>query len=237
MGALRPRRPRASVAGGVIGALLVLLGFALVVQLRSNASDNQLTTARSEDLVRILSELDARKDRLSQEITSLDATKQQLEAGSEGRAAALAEASRRAEELGILAGTLAAQGPGLTVRLMPGSQPLKAWLILDAVEELRGAGAEAMQIAGSSGEPVRIVASTYFVDAGTGLRVDGQTLAPPYVITVIGDPQAMQPALNIAGGVTDTVHQATGTVIVEQGTVRVTATHAATTPRYAQPVS
>jgi uncharacterized protein YlxW (UPF0749 family) len=230
-------RPRVSVAGAVIGGLLVLLGFALVVQLRSNASDNQLTTARSADLVRILSELDARKDRLSQEITSLEGTKQQLEAGSEGRTAALTEATKRAEELGILAGTLPAQGPGMTVRLVPGSQALKAWLILDTVEELRGAGAEAMQIAGSSGVPVRVIASTYFTDAGTGLLVDGQTLAAPYVITVIGDPQVMQPALNIAGGVTDTVHQANGTVIVDQGTVRVTATHAATTPRYAQPAS
>jgi uncharacterized protein YlxW (UPF0749 family) len=233
----RWRRPRPSVAGGVIGALLVLLGFALVVQLRSNASDNQLTTARTEDLVRIVSELDARKDRLSQEITSLEGTKQQLEAGSEGRAAALAEATRRAEELGILAGTLPAQGPGLSVRMVPGNQALKAWLILDTVEELRGAGAEAMQVAGASGGPVRVVASTSFTDAGAGLRVDGQTLTAPYVITVIGDPQAMQPALNIAGGVADTVHQANGTVIVEQGTVRVTATHAATTPRYAQPVN
>jgi uncharacterized protein YlxW (UPF0749 family) len=231
------RRRRVSVAGAVIGGLLVLLGFALVVQLRSNASDNQLSTARSADLVRILSELDARKDRLSQEITSLEGTKQQLEAGSEGRAAALAEATKRAEELGILAGTLPAQGPGMTVRLVPGSQALKAWLILDTVEELRGAGAEAMQISGSSGMPVRVIASTYFTDAGTGLLVDGQTLTAPYVLTVIGDPQVMQPALNIAGGVTDTVHQANGTVIVDQGTVRVTATHAASTPRYAQPAS
>jgi uncharacterized protein YlxW (UPF0749 family) len=228
---------RVSVAGAVIGVLLGLLGFALVVQLRSNASDPQLASARPEDLVRILSDLDARKDRLSQEITSLQATKQQLEAGSEGRAAALAEATRRAEELGILAGTLAAQGPGLTVRLVPGNQALKAWMILDTVEELRGAGAEAMQIAGSSGGPVRIVAATYFTDGGAGLVVDGQALTAPYTITVIGDPQTMQPALNIAGGVADTVHQANGTVIVEQGTVRVTATRAATTPRYAQPVS
>jgi uncharacterized protein YlxW (UPF0749 family) len=196
-----------------------------------------VASARTEDLVRILSDLDSRKDRLSQEITSLETTQQQLQAGSEGRAAALAEATKRAEELGILAGTLAAEGPGMTVRFIPGGQPLKAWMILDAVEELRGAGAEALQIAGASGGPVRIVASTYFTDSGGGLDVDGQQLSAPYTITVIGDPQTMQPALNIAGGVADTIHQATGTVIVEQGTVRVGATRTVTTPRYAQPAS
>ena len=232
------RRRRFSVAGAVIGLLCGVLGFALVVQLRSNAGDNQYANARPEDLVRILSELDSRKDRLSQEIASLNTTKQQLQAGSEGRAAALAEATKRTEELGILAGTVPAEGPGMTVRLMPGAQPLKAWIVLDAVEELRGAGAEAMQIAGASGEPVRIVASTYFTDSGNGLRVDGHTLTGPYAITVIGDPQTMQPALNIAGGVADTVHQAGGTMLVDQqDTVHVTATRAASTPRYAQPAN
>ncbi len=235
--AAQRRQRRVSAGSAVIGVLLGLLGFGLVVQLRSNATDPQLASSRPEDLVRIISDLDARKDRLSQEITSLEGTKQQLEAGSEGRSTALAEASRRADELGILAGTLAAQGPGMTVRMVPGNQALKAWMILDTVEELRGAGAEAMQISGASGGPVRIIASTSFTDTGTRLAVDGQVLTAPYRITVIGDPQTMQPALNIAGGVVDTVHQANGTVIVDQGTVRVTATRPATTPRYAQPAS
>jgi uncharacterized protein YlxW (UPF0749 family) len=232
----KPRR-RVSAGGAVIGVLLGLLGFALVVQLRSNATEPYSASARPDQLVTILSDLDSRKDRLSQEITTLQATEQQLRQGSEGRAAALTEATKRAEELGILAGTLAAEGPGMTVRMVPGNQALKAWMILDTVEELRGAGAEAMEIAGVGGAPVRIVASTYFTDAGSGLLVDGATLQAPYTITVIGDPQTMQPALNIAGGVVDTVHNANGTVIVEPGTVRVTATHTTNPPRYAQPVN
>jgi uncharacterized protein YlxW (UPF0749 family) len=231
-------RRRVSAAGAVIGLLLVLLGFAFVVQLRSNATDEQLSTTRPEDLVRILSDLDARKDRLSQEITQLQATQQQLAAGSQGRAAALDAAAKRARDLGILAGTLPAQGPGIQVRFVAGAQPLKAVLILDAVEELRGAGAEAMEIDGGNGVAVRIVASSWFVDAGTGIEVDGQTLTGPYWLTAIGDPQTMQPALDIPGGVVDNVHNAGGTVIVNQpGTVRVSALHQTGSPRYAQPAS
>ena len=58
--------------------------------------------------------------------------------------------------------------------------------MLDAVEELRGAGAEAMQISGAGGAAVRIVASTYFVDARDGLMV-GTAAARPAPYTLIGD--------------------------------------------------
>ncbi len=231
------RRRRLSAAGAVIGLLLGLLGFAFVVQLRSNATDQQLSTDRPEDLVRILSDLDARKDRLSQEINTLETTQQQLAAGSQSRQAALAEASRRADELGILAGSLAAQGPGLRVEFRSAAKPVQASDVLDAIEELRGAGAEAMQITGTGGAAVRIVASTSFVDAaGGGLVVDGTALTGPYTVTVIGDPQTMQVALNIPGGVVETVHNHDGNVtITSPGTVQVSALHPVTDPRYAQP--
>ena len=232
-------RRRVSAAGAAIGVLLVLLGFAFVVQLRSNATDPKLASARPEDLVRILSDLDAQKDRLSQEIGQLQNTQQQLAAGSQGRAAALDAAAKRARDLGILAGTLPAQGPGIQVQFRAAGQDIKAGAMLDAVEELRDAGAEAMQLDGANGVSVRIVASSWFLDGPKGaLTVDGRTLTGPYALTAIGDPQTMQNALNIPGGVLDTVHNAGGTVIVNQpGTVRVTALHQTEAPRYARPAS
>jgi uncharacterized protein YlxW (UPF0749 family) len=231
------RRVRLSAAGAVIGLLLGLLGFAFVVQLRSNSTDQQLSADRPEDLVRILSDLDARKDRLSQEINTLETTQQQLAAGSQSRQAALAEASRRADELGILAGTLPAQGPGLRIEFRAGAKAVQASDVLDAVEELRGAGAEAMQAAGTNGTAVRIVASSSFVaGSGGGLVVDGTELTGPFTLTVIGDPQTMQIALNIPNGVVDTVHTHGGNVAITSATtVLVSALHPVTNPRYAQP--
>jgi uncharacterized protein YlxW (UPF0749 family) len=222
----------------MIGLLLALVGFALVVQLKSNASDSDLDTARPEDLVRILSDLQAREDRLRQETNKLEETQRQLASGAEGRQAALDEARRRADELGILAGTLPAEGTGLTVTFSPGGgKPIKAQAILDAVEELRGAGAEAMQISGGA-TTVRIVASTAFVDDGDGLLAGGQHLPAPYVITVIGDPQTMQTALNIPGGVVESVAKDGGSVAMQEARqVQVTATHQQGTLRFAQPVS
>lgn len=228
---------RVSAAGLTIALLLGLLAFALVVQVRSNVGDTQLANARQDDLVRILSDVNSREQRLRTEISSLQATLGQLGAGAEGREAALAEARRRADELGILAGTTPAEGEGLAIRLQPDGRPIRAATVLEAVQELRGAGAEAMQVSGASGAAARVVASTYFADGGDGLVVDGKALTSPYTITVIGPAATMKTALTIPGGVSDAVARDGGTVIVDEpGTVRVTAVHQAEELEYARPV-
>ena len=231
-------RPRLTGAGALIAVLVGLLGFALIAQVQSNSSTTTLNNDRPEDLVRILSDLDARKDRLNTDISNLQDTQRQLESGAQGREAAIADAARRADELGILAGSIAAQGPGLKIHLAAGSDKIGAADVLDIVEELRGAGGEAMQIAGSNGTTVRIVASTYFLDADNGVVVDGQTLPGTLTLTAIGDPQTMQTALSIPGGALDTTKSHGGNVQIESaGAVQVTALHPATELKYARPTS
>jgi uncharacterized protein YlxW (UPF0749 family) len=226
-------------AGALIWVLLALFGFTIVVQLHSNNADNGLATARQEDLVRILSDLEARDQRLQTEINTLEQSQRQLSSGVAGRQAALEEAQKRADELGLLAGTLRGNGPGLAVRIDPNGDKVRASAVLNAVQELRGSGGEVMQINGANGAAVRIVASTYFVDADAGgIIVDGTRVTGPYTILVIGVPQTMQTALQIPGGVVASVNGAGGSVTMEpRGLVEVTALHAATSLRYARPVS
>ena len=234
----KPRR-RLSPAGALIWLLLALFGFTLVVQLRSNNADEGLATARQEDLVRILSDLEARDQRLQAETATLEQSQRQLTSGVEGRQAALAEAQKRADELGLLAGTLPGRGPGLKITIDPKGDAVKASAVLNAVQELRGAGGEVMEVAGADGTPVRIVASTYFVDAdGGGIVVDGRRMIGPYTLFVIGVPQTMQTALQIPGGVVASVNSAGGSVTMEpRSMVEVTAVRGATSLRYARPVS
>jgi uncharacterized protein YlxW (UPF0749 family) len=228
-----------SSASALIWVLLALFGFTLVVQLRSNDTDQGLATARQEDLVRILSDLEARDTRLSAEISTLEQSQRQLTSGVAGRQAALAEADKRADELGLLAGTLPGRGPGLRILIDPKSGTVKASAILNAVQELRGAGGEVMELVGSDGTAVRIVASTYFVDAGGGgIIADGARLTGPYTLWVIGSPQTMQTALQIPGGVVASVESAGGSVTMDQRSlVEVTAVRKATSLQYARPVS
>ncbi|MEU0549671.1 DUF881 domain-containing protein [Micromonospora sp. NPDC005979] len=223
-------RSRWSAAGVMIAVLLALLGFTLVVQLKTTSTDPTLGATRQEDLVRILSDLDARESRLQQDIRALEDSQRQLASGEQGRQAALDEATRRADELGILAGTLPAVGPGLTVQFSSGVKPITANRVLDAVQELRGAGAEAMQISGGDRATVRVIASTYFLDGENGsLMVEGRRLTGPYTITVIGDPATMRTALNIPGGVVASVRGDGGNVTFgEREVAEVSALHVPT---------
>jgi uncharacterized protein YlxW (UPF0749 family) len=222
----------------VIAVLLALLGFTFVVQVKTTSTDSSFAALRQEDLVRILSDLEAQEERLRRDIADLEESQRQLTSGAEGRQAAIEEATQRADELGILAGTLRARGPGLTVRFAPVAKPVRASTILDAVQELRGAGAEAMQISGADGATVRVVASTYFLDADGGVLTGGQRLVAPYLITVIGDPTTMRTALNIPGGVVASVSGDGGNVTIhERDAVEVTAVTDPGNPQHARPVS
>jgi uncharacterized protein YlxW (UPF0749 family) len=230
-----PAKKKVTSAGALIWVLLLLLGYTLVVQLRSNNDDQGLATARQEDLVSILSDLESRDSRLQTEIQSLESSQRQLTSGVSSRQAALAEAEKRADELGLLAGTLPGKGPGLKITI----DKVKASAILNAVQELRGSGGEVMELAGASGAAVRIVASSFFVDAeGGGIDVDGTRLTGPWTLWVIGSPQTMQTALQIPGGVVASINGAGGSVTMEAQTmVEVTAVRKAGSLQYAKPAS
>ncbi|GAA2689393.1 DUF881 domain-containing protein [Actinoplanes palleronii] len=226
---------RPAPAGTLIWVLLALFGFTLVVQLRSNDADSGLSTMRQEDLVQILSDLEARDSRLNSDIEALERSRQQLTSGVAGREAALEEANKRSQELGLLAGTIAGRGPGLEIVLAK----VKASDVLNTVQELRGSGGEVMQIGGAEGTAVRIVASTYFVDAaGGGIIADGERLTGPFRILVVGSPDTMRPALQIPGGVVASVKSDGGSVTMDsRSMVEVTAVRKATALQYARPVS
>jgi uncharacterized protein YlxW (UPF0749 family) len=231
----RPARRRPAPAGTLIWVLLALLGFTLVVQLRSNDADEGLSAMRQEDLVRILSDLEAQDSRLLAEIQALEQSKQQLSSEVGGKEAAKAEAERRSQDLGLLAGTERGTGPGLEITL----SDVDASDVLNTVQELRGAGGEVMQLNGANGGAVRVVASSFFVDAsGGGIIADGEQLTGPFRLLVIGPAGTMSTALQIPGGVVASAKSDGGSVTMDsRSLVEVTAVRKAAALRYARPVS
>lgn len=226
-----PRWARNRGATALIGALLAILGFALAVQFRSNSQTDALAGAREADLVRILDDQNSRIDRLQGQIADLQAAKQRLSDSGSDDAEARREAQRQADALAVLTGAAPAHGPGIRVRITDPEHALRSEHLLDVVEELRGAGAEVIQFG-----PVRIGASSSFLDSGSGVALDGLALQEPYEVLAIGEPKTLNTALNILGGVVNTVHAAGGEIaIAEQALVSITVTRAIPAPKYATP--
>ncbi|GAA2406459.1 DUF881 domain-containing protein [Streptomyces coeruleofuscus] len=223
--------PRVSRAQFIVAVLLFGLGFGLAVQVASNSdSDSALRGARQEDLVRILDELDDRTQRLEDEKQGLEKQRDELENSSDQAEEARKQTIEKERQLGILAGTVAAQGPGITMTIEDTKGTVEADMLLDAVQELRAAGAEAIQVNG-----VRVVAGTYLTDSGKGVSVDGNKINAPYRFKVIGKPQDLEPALNIPGGVVQTLEKEQATVTIERSTkIVVDALRAVKRPDYAR---
>src|SRR3954454_6448389 len=112
---------------------------------------------RQQDLVRILDEVTNRSDDLADESADLRRERDELLSGSDRRQAALDALRRSAETQGILTGRLPAEGPGVAVTLIDPDGRIKPVTMLDVLEELRNAGAEAIALNGQ-----RITASSAF---------------------------------------------------------------------------
>lgn len=222
--------PRLSRAQLIVAVLLFGLGLGLAIQVRSTSDDSALRGARQEDLVRILDEVDDRTQRLEDEKQRLDDQRTELENSSDQAEDARKQTLEKERQLGILAGTVAAQGPGITLTITDPARAVAPDMLLDALQELRAAGAEAIEVNG-----VRVVANTYFSGDAGDVEVDGKKIEAPYEFAVIGKPQDLEPALNIPGGVVQTLEKEQATVLVERSDdIVVDALRPAQRPDYAR---
>lgn len=195
-------------------AVALVLGFALTVQIRNTAEPHTQVATREEDLVLILEELNDREAELRRQIGRTRQTVEELSTGQRQSDRAAEEARARAEAIGILNGTLPASGQGVALTIQDPDGAVPASVVLDAIQELRGAGAEAMQVDG-----VRVVVSSAVSGPPGALRVDGIPLDSPYEFRVVGPPAAMEVALNVSGGVVADVGRVGGRAVVRQADV------------------
>jgi uncharacterized protein YlxW (UPF0749 family) len=223
--------------GQIIAAvILFVVGLGGVMQIRINTADDTYTNARREDLIQLLDGLGSESRRLESEIAELEQTRTSLQSGADTQRVAREEAEKRSEELSILAGTAPAEGPGIRMRIADPSGKVDADVLLDAVEEMRDAGAEVIEV----NNTIRVVGSTWFGSDGQGLVIDGKPVTRPITFEVIGDPHSLEEAARFRGGL---VSEITGpniggqVQIDQQDRVVVESLHAATENQYAQPAS
>jgi len=228
---LKMGRPRATRANLLVLLLAVVLGAAIAAQVQLT-NERGLTELSQTDLVRVLDDVSLRSSRLDQQVRELESTRDRLQSGTGTSAEALEQAQKRVDTLGILAGTVGAEGPGITLRIADPDNQVTGPVILDLIQELRDGGAEVIDVGG-----VRVVASSFVGDSGGRITIDGTPIERPFVIKAIGDSKTLASAMSIPGGIVESVRQkGASATVTESEAVEVTSTHQPTDLTHAQPV-
>ena len=179
----------------LIALVCAVLGFMLATQFKTTERQKTINIQRAEDLSDRLKAVEKERDELSKEMEKL-----QAKAGDE-------VVAREIVRLKAFAGDFEMHGKGIKLVLddskiasKPGENP-NLYIIHDddllrVINELRAAGAEAIAITGE-----RIVAMSEIRCAGPTLSVNNNRSAPPYEIKAIGNPNNLESALKLRGGV------------------------------------
>ena len=189
--------------GGPFLVLLVtgLVGFLLVSQMRGTERFRQRLQAESEaDLTRILASLSTEADALRDEISTLELQLLTLQNSSQQQESAAGAAEEQTRNLQVLAGTVPVTGPGLIVTIQDPRGAVGFDTLIDIVQELRDAGAEAVAV-----NDQRVGATSSFGEREGGVTLDGTVLVAPYRVAVIGPASTLAGGLEIPGGGLDTL--------------------------------
>jgi uncharacterized protein YlxW (UPF0749 family) len=187
-------------------AVTGLVGFLLVSQVRGTERFRQRLEAESEaDLTRILASLTTEADALREEISSLKLQLLTLETSTQRDETAAAAAEEQLRTLQVLAGTVAVTGPGITITVEDSRNSVGYDTLIDIVQELRDAGAEAVGV-----NDHRVGVTSAFSQRGDAILLDGAELRAPYRITAIGQASTLDGGLKIPGGGLDTLNALRG---------------------------
>jgi uncharacterized protein YlxW (UPF0749 family) len=191
-------RPPPRIQSRVAIALVALaVGFLVAVQAAGLGDRplSRLAAERPEDLTRILADLNDEADRLARELAELRVKLARYQGSARSDDLAIRDARKSLDDLRVLAGVVAVEGPGVVVRVADEGSQVGWEALLDLVQELRDAGAEAIAVNGR-----RVVASTWLGPAEGGAAVDGARVEPPYELQAIRPPEVIVGALDIPGG-------------------------------------
>ena len=232
---IRSALTRPSSRQVVVAVLLAVLGFAVVVQVRDTKANDTYAGLRESELVQVLNGLTGTAERARREVDRLESRRDELRDENQARSAALDEAEQRVRTLNIIAGLVPVSGPGLRVTSTESTTSVSVGSLLDTVQELRTAGAEAMEF----NDSIRLGADSSFEDAIGGIELDDQLLEPPYVLDVIGAPHILRTALTFSSGPVQTLETLDGaTVTIEDlESVEITSVREPSRPEYAEPAS
>ena len=204
------REPRSAWRFGV--PLVCLLAGVLLAATHGVSGGDEIRRSDAPRLVDLVRDAQQSVDRLSARRDTLVTEIDTHHGGSPGTDAALAAIQKRNTALAADAGLDPIRGPGLVVTLTDAQRDANGRFPRDAspddlvvhqqdiqavLNALWSGGAEGIQM-----QDQRIIATSAPRCVGNTLLLNGRTYSPPYVITAVGDPVAMQASLAAAPLVT-----------------------------------
>lgn len=191
-----------------LAVVCVVLGFMLSMQLkvqRQVAAKDVAGYQRAQALAEQLQRAEEERDLLMKEVDELR-TQMRNPANQE---VALSDLARQLDLAQMQAGLVAVKGPGVVVVMddskrpvQPGENPNNFIIhdedILRVLHELTAGGAEAISV-----NEQRVIGRTEIRCVGPTVTINGVRTAPPVVIKAIGNPQMLETALTMRGGVVE----------------------------------
>jgi uncharacterized protein YlxW (UPF0749 family) len=229
-----------------LGVALLALGFLIAAQLASEGPRVRYTTQERTPLVETANELQTQQDALKARILALRSEIQVIEGQGEGSAVVVRQLNERLQQARIAAGLIPLTGTGIVIQLDDSREPVPPdgsdadYLVGSrdirlVVEELWGAGAEAIAVNGE-----RITPTSAIIDVGPSLLVNSAYLTPPYQITALGPPD-LYDRLSARAGFVDFVRARSkgygiGVSLAEPESVDMPAFVGTVTLRYSRPI-
>lgn len=220
---MRSRRAQVAVA-----AILCILGFLAIVQLRSQGGGSGLDTLTTQDLSALIANLNVRNEQLATEVSTLQAQLGDLEAARSRGETSLGGLRSDLRRLRLWAGLDPLGGQGVTVDVRGA---ITADSVNDLLNELRSAGAEALAIGNT-----RVIASTVVAGDQGALVLDDTPVPSSFRVSAIGNPLNLAAALTRVGGVVGRIQVANPDVVMTVApadALSLPASDRSQTPRYA----
>jgi uncharacterized protein YlxW (UPF0749 family) len=155
------------------------------------------------DLIRVIKDLQQRKQDLLVEETDVSQKVTQYLRSSDDTAAQVSQLQHEATVLKQRTGAVPLVGPGIRVTIREQSSGASPSMLADddlllLLNDLWASGAEVISLNG-----IRLTDSSSVYRAGLNIRVGGKVTQMPLVIDAIGDTDNMSKGLQIPGGVLD----------------------------------
>jgi uncharacterized protein YlxW (UPF0749 family) len=183
----------------VLALALFLLGFGLVMQLRSfEQLSGRLESEAEVDLVEIIDRLDGELKFMRAELMDERLKLVDYQQADDAGKSLLEQTRRDIDKLKMFSGEAPAVGPGVAIKIKDSQRLLTGFDVRQIIEELRASGAWAISVNG-----IRVGNQSSFWRRAGYVYLDGNKLDAEFTIEAVGAPKLLYQAVTLPRGIKD----------------------------------